>query len=768
MSVASEPSLAVGPTTAQVAPAPPVPVFSVWDSTGGETADVLLHWHRSLPEMPEGDEPLCILQLHLVGQTGQGQELEFLEARLQKHHLQPPLAAWSTTQLQRLMAVMAEQRRGAPPNHDEVRLRRAPGRLVIDVHFRSQIYGDGGAGISLSGCVVEILNAYSSGRSARSDTLEVLRAVAAAQSLHTKAIAESRVSMEGLQSEMDRLEGDWTKACASAKKRHRGLLQRFALVLQAKIDKERALHEELQVRRWNQQGAAAAAAAPKPAAVEEPLEVRGRGRRGRGGGGRRGRGRGAAVLEGERPRSPRGDKRPWDEVDDAPGSPAGRAAGTLPAGTVTQGLMMPPPTVTSGMPPTMSLFDPPSDEEPVPARDLTAAAPAAAPPQPEEPALPKGPPRPAGVSTTDDLFFSALFSVEPNLRTPICANTLHTSARLSLKTVSHTFFQADQAYRIFFADARSMNQMWIAMQDLMQVALVVACVFAGWSLQTSACSFLLQRMTYPLKKTVDFTTDHDGSDSTEERWLMANLGILKNLQCEYGTLVRIQVKGNQGTFGTLEASSQLLWNLVTFNKVFVQDEDIPQGLKILEQYGAFGAAPGLRSGSASLRTRAAKICLAVAISWGSGLPFAGSSGRCQPRGNRSGAGRAAEDTMGELFTKYYRLQEVNRNLEADTKVAVVSELLEVLDDLERGASQDGGTGGVSTLRSLADKFQSRLESLGFERIKALGAVFDPAEHEAASQRAAEGQAEGTVCEELRSGWKLSDRIVRPSVVIVAS
>eukprot|EP00913_Durusdinium_trenchii_P028173 g26416.t1 len=27
-------------------------------------------------------------------------------------------------------------------------------------------------------------------------------------------------------------------------------------------------------------------------------------------------------------------------------------------------------------------------------------------------------------------------------------------------------------------------------------------------------------------------------------------------------------------------------------EVFVQDDDIPQGLKILEQYGAFGAAPG--------------------------------------------------------------------------------------------------------------------------------------------------------------------------------
>eukprot|EP00439_Symbiodinium_sp_Y106_P051151 s3308_g6.t2 len=195
MSVASEPSLAVGPTTAQVAPAPPpVPVFS-------------------------DDEPLCILQLRLVGpEGGQGKELDVA--------------------------------------------------VLLPTTTRCQV-DYGGTGISLSGCVVEILNAYSSGRSARSDTLEVLRAVAAAQALHTKAIDESRVSMEGLQSEMDRLEGEWTKACAGAKKRHRGLLQRFALVLQAKIDKERKLHEEIQVRRWNQQGAVAAAAAPTPAAAEE-------------------------------------------------------------------------------------------------------------------------------------------------------------------------------------------------------------------------------------------------------------------------------------------------------------------------------------------------------------------------------------------------------------------------------------------------------------------------------------------------------------------
>ena len=48
---------------------------------------------------------------------------------------------------------------------------------------------------------------------------------------------------------------------------------------------------------------------------------------------------------------------------------------------------------------------------------------------------------------------------------------------------------------------------------------------------------------------------------------------------------------------------------------------------------------------------------------GPGLRFAGGSAlRCEHRSSR--VRRAAEDTMGELFTKYYRLQEVNRNLEA--------------------------------------------------------------------------------------------------------
>ncbi|CAK8987856.1 unnamed protein product [Durusdinium trenchii] len=88
----------------------------------------------------------------------------------------------------------------------------------------------------------------------------------------------------------------------------------------------------------------------------------------------------------------------------------------------------------------------------------------------------------------------------------------------------------------------------------------------------------------------------------------------------------------------------------------------------------------------SIRVSGAVLVAILFVSWQQCLAFFTLRGRVPSP--RARCLRRAEDTMGELFTKYYRLQEVNRNLAAETKVAVVSELLEILDDLERGASQD--------------------------------------------------------------------------------
>eukprot|EP00434_Breviolum_minutum_P044589 symbB.v1.2.039840.t1/scaffold6777.1/size15618/1 len=269
------------------------PTFACWRVANADTdvSDVLLHWHPDLPQqLPSNqEEAICTLQLC---QRDSGGALELLEARLQQHHLVQPLS-WTESQLQRLMDVMAHQRLGNPPHEDEVRLRRAPGRMVIDVHFRS------GKASELSGCVVEILNAYASGMSQSVEVLRLLRSAACAQRVHQSGLEETNENLQALRKDLGRLEGEWTAAMEQAKKQHRGLLQRFALVLQAKIDKElvfgfafvthqeRSLHNEVQEKRWAQMGAANVAQLAEVRREDAPEDgALPRGRGGRGGRGR--------------------------------------------------------------------------------------------------------------------------------------------------------------------------------------------------------------------------------------------------------------------------------------------------------------------------------------------------------------------------------------------------------------------------------------------------------------------------------------------------
>jgi molecular chaperone GrpE len=57
-----------------------------------------------------------------------------------------------------------------------------------------------------------------------------------------------------------------------------------------------------------------------------------------------------------------------------------------------------------------------------------------------------------------------------------------------------------------------------------------------------------------------------------------------------------------------------------------------------------------------------------------------------------------------------------------------------------------------------------LERAGLERIDALGALFDPNEHEAVAQD--EGEGEPHVGDVFRTGWKLKGRVLRPAMVKV--
>ena len=102
-------------------------------------------------------------------------------------------------------------------------------------------------------------------------------------------------------------------------------------------------------------------------------------------------------------------------------------------------------------------------------------------------------------------------------------------------------------------------------------------------------------------------------------------------------------------------------------------------------------------------------------------------------------------------------------------------LLPVLDDLERAftsmpphliklSASDGRT-WIDGIRLIERKLQASLEAQGLSLIKALGEPFDPKLHEAAMH--GKGK-EGEVIKELQKGYKLQDRIIRPTIVVVGN
>jgi len=96
-------------------------------------------------------------------------------------------------------------------------------------------------------------------------------------------------------------------------------------------------------------------------------------------------------------------------------------------------------------------------------------------------------------------------------------------------------------------------------------------------------------------------------------------------------------------------------------------------------------------------------------------------------------------------------------------------LLPILDDLERAFTSIPGhlakLSWVDGVRLIERKLQASLEAQGLSQIKAIGEPFDPNLHEAAMH--GKGK-EGIVIEELQKGYKLHDRVIRPTVVVVGN
>lgn len=101
---------------------------------------------------------------------------------------------------------------------------------------------------------------------------------------------------------------------------------------------------------------------------------------------------------------------------------------------------------------------------------------------------------------------------------------------------------------------------------------------------------------------------------------------------------------------------------------------------------------------------------------------------------------------------------------------LLTELLPVIDNLERAlqievASDDA----VSLNKGIEMVYRSLIEATkqeGLEVIPAEGEVFDPTVHQAVMQESDSEKESGVVLRELQKGYKLKDRVLRPSMVSV--
>jgi molecular chaperone GrpE len=104
--------------------------------------------------------------------------------------------------------------------------------------------------------------------------------------------------------------------------------------------------------------------------------------------------------------------------------------------------------------------------------------------------------------------------------------------------------------------------------------------------------------------------------------------------------------------------------------------------------------------------------------------------------------------------------------------SLIGKVLAVTDDFDRAIDNRPadleGNAWAEGIAAIDRKLRLLLESEGVRPIEApTGRPFDPREHEAIATVPGTGQAEGQIVEEVRRGYRLRDRVLRPALVAVA-
>ena len=138
-----------------------------------------------------------------------------------------------------------------------------------------------------------------------------------------------------------------------------------------------------------------------------------------------------------------------------------------------------------------------------------------------------------------------------------------------------------------------------------------------------------------------------------------------------------------------------------------------------------------------------------------------------------------EEKHGQLLRYAAELDNLRKRSRRDIEDAavrgrseVLKELLPTVDSIDLALDSIGPEGSAKSIiegmQMVKKKFLTSLERFGLKEIEAVGLPFDPNFHEAIAQQPSEKYDAGIVAFEMRRGYLLGEKLLRPTMVVVSS
>lgn len=129
-------------------------------------------------------------------------------------------------------------------------------------------------------------------------------------------------------------------------------------------------------------------------------------------------------------------------------------------------------------------------------------------------------------------------------------------------------------------------------------------------------------------------------------------------------------------------------------------------------------------------------------------------------------------SQAEFANARKRMEKQRLDTYSNATANVMEKLLPIVDDFERAMenlpaeiSENSWLEGIQLVQR---KLVAALENFNVTPIDAVGEMFDPTMHEAITQEPTDAYESGVVCRVLQTGYKIGDRVIRPSLVVVAA